>query len=102
MFTPLAGGAASPWPRLDLTHPFAREAEAPADRVTAWDDGRRGGGGLDVDECRCHSGYRRGTFAPIQVGGWICAAEVVLTARDLQEMSAAIQRTAAGSGPVLA
>lgn len=35
-----------------------------------------------------------------QVDGWIAAASLVLTAKDLDEIAAAIQRTGAGRGPV--
>lgn len=42
-----------------------------------------------------------GARSPAQVDGWISAATLVLTAADLEEISAAIQRTRAGSGPLM-
>ena len=40
-----------------------------------------------------------GARAPEQVDGWIGAAAVELTAADLDEISAAVRETGAGSGP---
>lgn len=40
-----------------------------------------------------------GARSPAQVDGWISAATLVLTAADLDDISRAIQRTHAGSGP---
>ncbi|MGH7634681.1 MAG: hypothetical protein ACRENC_13185, partial [Gemmatimonadaceae bacterium] len=40
-----------------------------------------------------------GARSPEQVDGWIGAARLALTARDLDEIAAAIARTGAGSGP---
>ena len=40
--------------------------------------------------------------SPEQVDGWIAAARLKLTDRDLEEISEAIERTGAGSGPVSA
>jgi aryl-alcohol dehydrogenase-like predicted oxidoreductase len=42
-----------------------------------------------------------GARSPQQVDGWIDAASVELTAADLKEIAAAIERTGAGSGPML-
>ena len=42
-----------------------------------------------------------GARSPEQVDGWIGAANLELTARDLDEIARAIQRTQAGSGPTL-
>jgi len=41
-----------------------------------------------------------GARTPTQVDGWIDAASITLTAEDLDEISAAIHQTGAGSGPV--
>ncbi|MGB7212242.1 MAG: aldo/keto reductase [Gemmatimonadales bacterium] len=41
-----------------------------------------------------------GARAPAQVDGWIDAAALELTAADLDEMTTAIRRTGAGSGPI--
>jgi aryl-alcohol dehydrogenase-like predicted oxidoreductase len=43
-----------------------------------------------------------GARAPGQVNGWIDAASITLTRRDLDEIEAAIGRTRAGKGPVRA
>ena len=43
-----------------------------------------------------------GARTPAQVDGWIGAASLVLTAQDLDEIAAAIQRTKAGAGPAQA
>jgi aryl-alcohol dehydrogenase-like predicted oxidoreductase len=40
-----------------------------------------------------------GARSPGQVDGWIGAAQLSLTSQDLDEIKAAIGRTAAGSGP---
>ncbi|HLI63970.1 MAG TPA: aldo/keto reductase, partial [Terriglobales bacterium] len=40
-----------------------------------------------------------GARSPEQVGGWVTAADLVLSASDLEEISRAIQSTQAGSGP---
>src|SRR4051812_30408689 len=40
-----------------------------------------------------------GARSPEQVDGWIDAARIELTAADLDEMAAAIERTGAGTGP---
>jgi aryl-alcohol dehydrogenase-like predicted oxidoreductase len=40
-----------------------------------------------------------GARSPDQVDGWIGAATLELTAADLDEIAAAIERTGAGSGP---
>lgn len=45
------------------------------------------------------SGAIVGARAPEQVDGWIGAATLTLTAADLDELAAAIERTGAGSGP---
>jgi aryl-alcohol dehydrogenase-like predicted oxidoreductase len=42
-----------------------------------------------------------GARSPQQVDGWIGAASVTLTPADLEEISAAIQRTGAGAGPTI-
>lgn len=42
-----------------------------------------------------------GARSPQQVDGWIGAASIVLTAADLKEIAAAIERTEAGNGPML-
>lgn len=42
-----------------------------------------------------------GARSPQQVDGWIGAASLELTAPDLKAIAAAIERTAAGSGPML-
>jgi aryl-alcohol dehydrogenase-like predicted oxidoreductase len=47
------------------------------------------------------SGAIVGARSPQQVDGWIGAATLNLTSSDLQEISAAIQRTGAGAGPTL-
>jgi aryl-alcohol dehydrogenase-like predicted oxidoreductase len=41
-----------------------------------------------------------GARSPEQVDGWIAAADLRLTAADLGEIAAAIERTGAGTGPV--
>jgi aryl-alcohol dehydrogenase-like predicted oxidoreductase len=41
-----------------------------------------------------------GARTPAQVDGWIDAASIALTPEDLDEISVALQRTGAGSGPV--
>jgi aryl-alcohol dehydrogenase-like predicted oxidoreductase len=41
-----------------------------------------------------------GARTPAQVDGWIDAASMTLTPEDLDEISAALQQTGAGSGPV--
>ncbi len=46
------------------------------------------------------SGAIVGARAPQQVDGWIGAADLQLTAADLEEIAAAIARTGAGRGPV--
>jgi aryl-alcohol dehydrogenase-like predicted oxidoreductase len=43
-----------------------------------------------------------GARTPEQVDGWIGAASITLSPEDLDEIAAAIQRSGAGSGPVLA
>jgi aryl-alcohol dehydrogenase-like predicted oxidoreductase len=43
-----------------------------------------------------------GARSPDQVDGWIGAARLALTAQDLGEIAAAIERTGAGSGPARA
>ena len=45
------------------------------------------------------SGAIVGARTPEQVDGWIGAANVTLTASDLDEIARAIERTGAGSGP---
>lgn len=45
------------------------------------------------------SGAIVGARSPEQVDGWIAAAGLELTAADLDEIAAAVHRTAAGSGP---
>jgi len=45
------------------------------------------------------SGAIVGARAPEQVDGWIAAATLTLTASDLDDIAAAIERTGAGSGP---
>ena len=40
-----------------------------------------------------------GARSPAQVDGWIAAAKLTLTAGDLDEIAAAIERTGAGQGP---
>lgn len=42
-----------------------------------------------------------GARSPQQVDGWIGAASLELTAEDMKEIAVAIERTGAGSGPVL-
>ncbi|PKU25421.1 aldo/keto reductase [Telmatospirillum siberiense] len=42
-----------------------------------------------------------GARSPEQVDGWLAAAKVTLTTADLEDISCALQRTGAGSGPVL-
>jgi aryl-alcohol dehydrogenase-like predicted oxidoreductase len=42
-----------------------------------------------------------GARSPAQVDGWIGAANLVLTPEDLREIAAAMERTGAGSGPVV-
>jgi aryl-alcohol dehydrogenase-like predicted oxidoreductase len=42
-----------------------------------------------------------GARTPAQVDGWIGAASLSLTQEDLEEIAAAIERTRAGSGPVV-
>jgi aryl-alcohol dehydrogenase-like predicted oxidoreductase len=41
-----------------------------------------------------------GARTPAQVDGWIGAASLELTDRDLTEIAAAIERTGAGTGPI--
>jgi len=41
-----------------------------------------------------------GARSPEQVDGWIGGASVVLTADDLEEIAAAVERAGAGSGPI--
>jgi aryl-alcohol dehydrogenase-like predicted oxidoreductase len=45
------------------------------------------------------SGAIVGARTPQQVDGWIGAASVTLTPRDLDEIASAVQRTGAGVGP---
>lgn len=45
------------------------------------------------------SGAIVGARAPVQVDGWIGAAELDLSATDLDEIAAAVRATGAGSGP---
>jgi aryl-alcohol dehydrogenase-like predicted oxidoreductase len=42
-----------------------------------------------------------GARSPQQVDGWIDAATIKLTSADLEEISDAIKRTAAGVGPTM-
>ena len=42
-----------------------------------------------------------GARRPDQIDGWLPAASLELTAQDLEEIAAAIERTGAGEGPVL-
>ena len=42
-----------------------------------------------------------GARSPKQVDGWIAAAELDLTTADLTEVASAIERTGAGTGPML-
>jgi aryl-alcohol dehydrogenase-like predicted oxidoreductase len=42
-----------------------------------------------------------GARSPAQVDGWINAAHLNLTARDLREIASAIEQTGAGAGPLL-
>ena len=46
------------------------------------------------------SGAIVGARSPEQVDGWIGAATLRLTAEDLDEIAAALERTGAGRGPV--
>ena len=46
------------------------------------------------------TGAITGARSPIQIDGWVSAATLELTADDLEEIAAAIERTGAGSGPV--
>lgn len=46
------------------------------------------------------TGAIAGARTPTQVDGWIRAASLELTLRDLDEITAAVQRTGAGHGPV--
>ena len=46
------------------------------------------------------TGAIAGARTPAQVDGWLPAAKLQLTAEDLEEIAAAIERTGAGSGPV--
>jgi aryl-alcohol dehydrogenase-like predicted oxidoreductase len=48
------------------------------------------------------SGAIVGARTPKQVDGWIGAASIALTPRDLDEIAKAIQQTAAGIGPATA
>jgi aryl-alcohol dehydrogenase-like predicted oxidoreductase len=48
------------------------------------------------------SGAIVGARTPMQVDGWIGAASIELTPRDLDDIAAAIQQTAAGIGPATA
>ncbi|MER9846949.1 aldo/keto reductase [Mesorhizobium sp. M0106] len=41
-----------------------------------------------------------GARSPAQVDGWLDAARLELTGRDLAEIAAAIEATGAGSGPL--
>ena len=45
------------------------------------------------------SGAIVGARRPAQVDGWLPAAGLTLTAADLDEIAAAIERTGAGAGP---
>jgi len=45
------------------------------------------------------SGAIVGARTPQQVDGWIGAAAIKLTRRDLDEIAAAIRRSSAGTGP---
>jgi aryl-alcohol dehydrogenase-like predicted oxidoreductase len=42
-----------------------------------------------------------GARSPEQVDGWIAAADLTLTAADVEEIATAIERTGAGTGPIL-
>jgi aryl-alcohol dehydrogenase-like predicted oxidoreductase len=42
-----------------------------------------------------------GARSPEQVDGWIAAADLALTAADVEEIATAIERTGAGTGPIL-
>jgi aryl-alcohol dehydrogenase-like predicted oxidoreductase len=46
------------------------------------------------------TGAIAGARTPTQIDGWVSAAKLQLTAEDLEEIAAAIERTGAGSGPV--
>ena len=46
------------------------------------------------------TGAIAGARTPTQIDGWLPAAKLLLTAEDLEEIAAAIERTGAGSGPV--